>query len=92
MAAGTNGSNQTFETLLRLLPSLIAAYPAFMSLLSEHGSGKIDFTQLVTALPQILEEVRDAKPEQLEKLMAHIVETFPGLEGVLPLQGGKTNG
>jgi hypothetical protein len=92
MAAGNNGSNQTFDTLLRLLPSIIAAYPTFMSLLSEHGGEKIDFTQIVTALPQILEEVRNARPEQLEQLMTHIAETFPGLEGLLTRKGGEIDG
>ncbi|NLM53880.1 MAG: hypothetical protein GX195_02980 [Firmicutes bacterium] len=92
MAAGNNGANQTFDTLLRVLPSIIAAYPAFMALISEQGTGKIDLTQVVTALPQILDEVRNATPEQLEQLLTHITETFPGLEGVLPQQGGTKDG
>ena len=49
-------------------------------------------TQVVTALPQILDEVRNATPEQLEQLLTHITETFPGLEGVLPQQGGRKMG
>ena len=92
MANGNKGSNQTFDTLLRLLPSIVAAYPAFMSLLSEQGENKANLNQLLAALPQILDTVREAEPEQLEELLQHFTETFPGLEEVLPKQGGENDG
>lgn|GEM_PF-668352 len=92
MTAGNNSSNQAFDTLLRLLPSIIAAYPAFISLFNQQGSEKINLTQLVTALPQILDEIRDAEPEQLERLVDSITEVFPGLEAVLSRRGGERHG
>lgn len=93
MAAGTKGnrgnkgakeSNQSFESLTRLLPGLMASYPAIMSLLGEQGVDKANMSQLMTAMPQILEKVKETDPEQLEQLVKQITNTIPGLEDVLP--------
>ncbi|NLM39424.1 MAG: hypothetical protein GX205_05155 [Firmicutes bacterium] len=79
-----SGNNQTFDTLLKLLPSLFAAYPAFMSLLGENGLDWSRVNDFVTALPVILDKIKNAEPEQLERLFESFTEVFPGLEEVLP--------
>jgi uncharacterized damage-inducible protein DinB len=92
MAASNTGSNQSFDTLLRLLPGLVASYPAFMSILGDQGVDKSQLNQLTAALPQILEKLRQAEPEKLEALVAEITQAVPGLEDVLPKQEGRKRG
>ena len=84
LSAKNSGNNQIFDTLLKLLPSLIAAYPAIMSLLGEDGPDLNKVNQFLTALPAILDRIKDAEPEQLEQLFESFTEVVPGLEEVLP--------
>lgn len=92
MAAGGTGSNQTFDALLKLLPGLIASYPAFTSILGDQGLDKAQVNQLTAALPQILEKLRETESERLEALVHEITQAVPGLEDVLPKPGRRSRG
>ncbi|NLM39425.1 MAG: hypothetical protein GX205_05160 [Firmicutes bacterium] len=82
--AGAKGSNQSMDALMKLLPGLIASYPGLMSMLGDQSSNKADLNQVMAAVPKIMERVREAEPEQLERLLEQFKKTIPGLEDVLP--------
>ncbi len=82
--AGSKGSNQSLDALMKLLPGLIASYPGLMSILGEQGGKKGDLNQVMAAMPKIMEKVREAEPEQLEGLLEQFKQVIPGLEDIIP--------
>ncbi len=72
-----------FDSMLRLLPLLVASYPGITSLLGQlTGDSTGNAGQLQEAIPQITKRLAEMDQQTKDDLVNQLFKFFPELEGL----------